>query len=48
MVLLPDGEKNFERMYNRLGTIPACEWQTDRRTYILPRHKSALCIRIAR
>jgi len=25
-------------MYNRLGTIPACDGQTDRRTDILPRH----------
>ena len=34
MVGLPDGEKNFEDNYNRLGTIPVC----DRRTDILPRH----------
>ena len=30
MVGLPDGEKNFEDMYNRLHTIPACDGQTDR------------------
>ena len=24
--------KNFEEMYNRLDTIPACEGQTDRHT----------------
>ena len=34
MVGLPEVEKNFEDMYNRLHTIPAC----DRRTDILPRH----------
>jgi len=28
MVGLPDPEKNFEDMYNRLGTIPACDRQT--------------------
>ena len=32
MVGLPDGENNFEDMCNRLGTIPACDRQTDRRT----------------
>jgi len=32
MVGLPDGEKNFEDMYNCLDTIPACDRQTDRRT----------------
>jgi len=32
VVGLPDGEKNFENMYNRLGTIPACDGQTDGRT----------------
>jgi len=32
MVVLPDGEKNFEHMCNRLGTIPACDGQMDRRT----------------
>jgi len=32
MVGLPDGEKNFEDMYNRLGTIPVCDRRTDRRT----------------
>jgi len=30
MVGLPDGEKNFEDMCNRLGTIPACDRQTAR------------------
>ena len=25
-------KKNFEDMYNRLDTIPACDRQTDRRT----------------
>jgi len=30
--------KNFEDTYNRLGTIPTCDGQTDRRTDILPRH----------
>jgi len=30
MVGLPDGEKNFEDMYNRLDTIPACDRQADR------------------
>ena len=38
MVGLPDGEKNFEDMYNRLHTIPACDGQTDGRTDILPWH----------
>ena len=46
MVGLPEGEKNFEDMYNRFDRIPACDRQTDRqtdrrtdgRTYILPRH----------
>jgi len=38
MVGLPDGEKNVEDMYNCLGTIPACDGQTDRQTDILPRH----------
>jgi len=37
MVGLPDGEKNFEDMYNRLDSIPACDRQTD----ILPRHSRA-------
>ena len=32
MVGLSDGENNFEDMCNRLGTIPACDRQTDRRT----------------
>jgi len=26
--LLPDGKKNFEDMYNRLDTMPACDGQT--------------------
>jgi len=34
MMGLPDGEKTFEDIYNRLHTIPACDWQTD----ILPWH----------
>ena len=29
MVGLPDGEKNFEDMCNRLDTIPACDGRTD-------------------
>jgi len=32
MVGLPDGEKSFEDIYNRLDSIPACDRQTDRRT----------------
>ena len=36
MVGLPDGEKNFEDIYNRLDSIPECgrqrDGQTDRRT----------------
>jgi len=32
MVALPDGEKNFEDMYNRLHTIPACDRQRDGQT----------------
>ena len=35
---LPDSEKNFEDMCNRLDTIPACDGQKDRRTDVLPRH----------
>ena len=31
-------KKNFEDMCNRLGTIPACDRQTDGQTVILPRH----------
>jgi len=38
MVGLPDGEKNYEDMCNRLDRIPACDRQTDRLTDILPRH----------
>jgi len=38
MVGLPDGEKNFEDMYNHLYSIPACNRRTDRRTDILLRH----------
>jgi len=30
--------KNFEDIYNRLRTIPACDRQTDGRTDILPQH----------
>jgi len=40
MVGLPDGEKNFEDIYNRLDTIPACDGRTDGRTDILQRHSS--------
>ena len=29
---LPVGEQNFEDMYNRLDTIPACDGRTDRQT----------------
>ena len=29
LVGLPDGEKNFEGMYNRLHAIPACDGQPD-------------------
>jgi len=29
MVGLPDGEKNFEDVYNHLDSIPACDRQTD-------------------
>jgi len=32
MVGLPEGEKSFEDMCNRLHTIPACDWRTDGRT----------------
>jgi len=32
MVGLPDVDKNFEDMCNRLDTIPACDEQTDGRT----------------
>jgi len=38
MVGLPDGEKNFVDMYNRIHTISACDGRTDRRIDILPRH----------
>jgi len=42
IVGLPVGEQNFEDMYNRLDTIPACDGRTDRqtdgRTDILSRH----------
>jgi len=30
MVGLPDCEKNFQDMYKRLDTIPACDRQSDR------------------
>jgi len=32
MLGLPDGEKNFEDMHNRLDRIPACDRQTDGQT----------------
>ena len=32
MMGLPDGEKYFEDIYNRLDTIPACVGQTDEQT----------------
>jgi len=32
MVGLPDGEKTFEDMYNRLDSIPACDRRIDRQT----------------
>jgi len=32
MVGLPDGEKNFEDICNRLHTIPACDGRTDGQT----------------
>ena len=32
MVVLPDGNKNIEDMYNRLDPIPACDRRTDRQT----------------
>ena len=32
MVGLPDGEKNFEDMYNLLDSIPECDRLTDRQT----------------
>ena len=38
MVGLPNGEKNFEDMYNRLNRIPTCDRRTYGRTDILPRH----------
>jgi len=46
MVGLPDGKK-IEDMYNRLGTIPACDRQTDGQTDILPRHIRAMHTRRA-
>jgi len=54
---LPGGKKNFEDVYNRLNSIPACDRQTDGRTdrrtdEWTDRHlataQSALCIRVAR
>jgi len=45
MVGLLDGKKNFEDMCNCLGTIPACDGQTDRH---LATTLSALCIRVER
>jgi len=38
MVGLPDGEKNFEDMYNRLVSILACDGRTDGQTDILQWH----------
>ena len=38
MVGLPDGEKYFMDMYDRLDSIPACDRRTDGQTDILPRH----------
>jgi len=32
MVELPDGEKNFEDICNRLDRIPACDRQTEGRS----------------
>jgi len=32
MMGLSDGGKNFEDMYNRLNSIPACDRRTDRQT----------------
>ena len=40
MVGLPDGEKNFEDIYNCLDSILACDRRTDGQTDILPRHSS--------
>jgi len=37
MAGLPDDEKKFKDMYNRLDRIPACERQTDGQMDILPR-----------
>jgi len=31
-------EKKFDDMFNRFDIIPACDGQTDRRTYILRQH----------
>ena len=42
MVGLPDGEKNFEDMYNRLDLIPACDRQTGGQMDIL-RRRSPRC-----
>jgi len=36
MVGLPDGEKTY--MCNRLGTIPACDRQTDGHLATVPQH----------
>jgi len=50
MVQLPDGEKNFEDMCNRLGTIPACDRRTDGQTdgHLATAYTVyALCIRVA-
>jgi len=40
MVGLPDGEKNFEDLYNRLDGIPACDGQTDKHL-VSPRYAYA-------
>ena len=32
MMGLPEGEKNFEDMYNRLDRIPVCDGRTDGQT----------------
>jgi len=45
MVGLPDNEKNFEDMYNRLDSIPACDGRTDRQTDILRRYSPRYALR---
>jgi len=44
MVCLPDGEKNFDDMFNRFDRIPACDGRTDGR---IDRHLTT-AIRVAR